>query len=68
MATTVLIARRVTYLVHCIRGLTVAIEGVTGSWSCTAGGSISGATIPRARYTNVLVHSVRGKIVAINGT
>ena len=60
-------ARHTSALVHCISGLTAAIEGITGSWCLTAGGSIASATVPRARYTSALVHCISGLTAAIEG-
>ena len=40
-------ARHFSAIVHCVSGLTAAIEGITSSRRLAAGGSIASATVPR---------------------
>ena len=68
-ATTVPRARHTSFLVHCICGVTVAIEGVTGSRCCTAGGRIQVPLSPEQDTAiSCFFHSIREQTAAIKGT
>ena len=50
---------------YCIRELTVTIKNIMSSRCIAAGGSIVGASVPRARPVNALAHSIGGLNIAM---